>query len=82
MTIVPGTWITVCCEQGKMQCLVFFLLSLVCLGSCYTPPAGQTVGQPWPLPQSLVQTQDTYYVSDYSFAFNVVGQSCDILEAA
>ena len=63
-----------------MFCAVF--LSIIAYSWAFTPPSGQTIGQPWPMPQSFVQTSDIYSISDYDFTFNVVGQSCDILESA
>ena len=52
-----------------------------CVGGV-TPPAGHTLGQPWPMPQSFKQTSDAYIVNSYSFKFTISGQDCDIIRGA
>lgn len=44
-----------------------------------TPPTG---GQPWPMPQVYQPTAVNQFLNQESFEFRVLGQTCDILEAA
>ena len=60
--------------------LSFLLLHLLPLCSSGIP--GQTVGQPWPLPQSYLPGSNVQSLSSDTFRFRVVGKDCDILRAA
>lgn len=64
--------------------MLLFVVLLLMPAFCHavTPPADKSLGQPWPMPQAMVQTQEIYVLDAYDFAFNIVGRSCDILEAA
>ena len=57
------------------------LLLLHFLAQCSSIP-GQTVGQPWPLPQSYLPSSNVQSLSSDTFRFHVVGKDCDILRAA
>ena len=68
-------------------------LLVLCFFFCYivsglailpeaTPPSSQTLGQPWPMPQSYKSTEETQLLYKYNFQFNVVGQDCDDLRDA
>jgi len=41
-----------------------------------------TVGSPWPMPDTYVSTPDIQTIDMFSFQFNAIGQSCDILQSA
>ena len=64
----------------------FFLLSVILVGvpfiKCVTPPPGQTLGQPWPMPQTYQPTSSIQMLSPDSFTFQVTGKTCDLLEDA
>ena len=59
--------------------LAVFLYSYV---ESVTPPAGQTLGQPWPMPQSFKQTADALMLNSLTFKFTISGQDCDIIRSA
>ena len=47
-----------------------------------TPPAGHSVGQPWPLPSSYKQTATAFGLNSATFQFTISGNDCDILSSA
>ena len=47
-----------------------------------TPPAGHTLGQPWPKPANMTQTADVQALSMDTFQFVVTGNNCDLLRGA
>ena len=60
---------------------LFLTLSLLPrVAQCAVTP--QTLGQPWPLPQSYLPGQKVQSLNSDTFRFNVVGQDCDILQDA
>ena len=46
------------------------------------PGVQQTVGQPWPLPQSYIPGTNVQSVNADTFQFRVAGKDCEILRAA
>lgn len=61
--------------------VLIFLTSQV-FGQVANAPPGQTLGQPWPMPQSYVAYPDLQLLSSASFNFNPTGKNCDILQEA
>ena len=67
--------------------LYFCIFGCLCISGLailpeFTPPKAQTLGQPWPMPQSYKSSEETLLLYKYNFQFNVVGQDCDDLRDA
>ena len=63
----------------------FLYLAFTILLLQYVPPCAsitQTVGQPWPLPQSYKSGTNVQSLDADTFLFRVVGNDCDLLREA
>ena len=68
---------------GRSDILRLLLFAAtIAVSDLYKPAVPKTVGEPWPMPQVYQPSGDIQMLSQYSFRFNVVGETCDILEAA
>lgn len=65
-----------------LQKTVLVLVTIVTVYG-YTPPAGQTVGVPWPMPKEYRSTKIVQTLNEGDFTFNVGDlASCDIIASA
>ena len=62
--------------------IILFVYSCNAFKPSNTPGAPQSVGQPWPLPQSFKSGSTVYQIDPERFRFASVGYSCDIYEDA
>lgn len=63
-------------------CVLFLLFNAEAARRSFTPGTPQTVGHPWPLPQSFRSDSTVLQLDPTTFRFNKDGYSCDILESA
>ena len=74
-------YISVCSLLFIVQC-ISALTPEAGLNLGVTPPAGHSVGQPWPLPSSFKQSAAAFGLNSVTFQFTISGDDCDILRSA
>jgi len=60
---------------------IWFVFIFSYVEASHSPP-GHSLGQPWPMPQKLKQTDDVLSLPPYTFSFAVTGADCSLLRSA
>ncbi len=71
-------------EYTQNIAVKIWILSMFLYGTSarWYPLVGHTKGQPWPMPTSFKQTENTLSLPEEIFSFNISGVDCDILNSA